>query len=376
MASRFLNAALYISRRFKLTLRFWLVFSVGCILLITLLVAAYVSHLTSPPIALAFLVIAASVAARWFRNWPGVYSPATSLDGTTARPAPPGAVRCVCVSDTHGKIEAEGLPAGDILIVAGDFTLHGTRAEVVAFNHWLGRLPHRHKVVIAGNHDICCDSETHMRNLVRLAEQREQHAIFQDVDTSPEILSEDAVRELLSNARYLVGEMCELEVEAALDSTHSKKRVVSVFGSPYTDPIPGSAMSAFARGSDERRRLWRALDRHVDILVSHGPPCGVLDRIFNGMRVGCEELTRRLGQLEHAGQSPTYHVFGHVHESRGVQQGAILCYRDEAGRATIAQSSTTFVNAASVNIRYQLRPKKSKAIVFDLLPSLTETSRW
>ena len=44
----------------------------------------------------------------------------------------------------------EFLPDGDILIHAGDFTLTGHVLEVKKFNTWLGTLPHKHKIVIAG----------------------------------------------------------------------------------------------------------------------------------------------------------------------------------------------------------------------------------
>jgi Phage integrase, N-terminal SAM-like domain len=40
--------------------------------------------------------------------------------------------------------------------IAGDLTAHGTLEELQALNHWLGTLPHRHKLVIAGNHDWVC----------------------------------------------------------------------------------------------------------------------------------------------------------------------------------------------------------------------------
>src|SRR6187200_3451602 len=62
-------------------------------------------------------------------------------------------MRIVAISDTHSKHEQIVVPAGDVLVHAGDITLYGKLDELHAFNHWLGRLPHRHKIVIAGNHD-------------------------------------------------------------------------------------------------------------------------------------------------------------------------------------------------------------------------------
>lgn len=68
-------------------------------------------------------------------------------------------VRIVCMSDTHSltshlKFE---IPDGDIFIHAGDFTKCGLKEEVIEFNNWIGNLTHKHKIVIAGNHELSFD---------------------------------------------------------------------------------------------------------------------------------------------------------------------------------------------------------------------------
>ncbi|CAK7207934.1 hypothetical protein SEUCBS139899_010749 [Sporothrix eucalyptigena] len=50
-------------------------------------------------------------------------------------------VRVVCIADTHNK--QPELPPGDVLIHAGDLT---ERAQ-----------PHKHKILVAGNHDVLLD---------------------------------------------------------------------------------------------------------------------------------------------------------------------------------------------------------------------------
>ena len=37
---------------------------------------------------------------------------------------------------------------------------YGLPPEVSAFNTWLGRLPHKHKIVIGGNHELSLDPGT------------------------------------------------------------------------------------------------------------------------------------------------------------------------------------------------------------------------
>ncbi|MEQ1566809.1 MAG: metallophosphoesterase, partial [Myxococcota bacterium] len=63
-------------------------------------------------------------------------------------------MRIVCLSDVHSKQDRLQVPDGDLLLVAGDLTKRGTEDEIRRFDDWLARLPHPHKVVIAGNHDF------------------------------------------------------------------------------------------------------------------------------------------------------------------------------------------------------------------------------
>lgn len=68
-------------------------------------------------------------------------------------------IRFVVMSDTHDmqyKFDFP-IPEGDVFIHGGDFSGVGRVKEVKAFNDWLGRLPHPHKIVIAGNHEVTFD---------------------------------------------------------------------------------------------------------------------------------------------------------------------------------------------------------------------------
>mmetsp|Transcript_27763 Transcript_27763/g.70818 ORF Transcript_27763/g.70818 Transcript_27763/m.70818 type:complete len:322 (-) Transcript_27763:223-1188(-) len=79
--------------------------------------------------------------------------------------------RIVMVSDTHGKHGLLRLPAGDILLHAGDILSRNAcarqnngishskaRAALRDFNRWLGTLPYKSKVVIGGNHDATLEA--------------------------------------------------------------------------------------------------------------------------------------------------------------------------------------------------------------------------
>ena len=174
----------------------------------------------------------------------------------------------VFLSDTHGCHREIKIPNGDVLIHAGDFSLwFGTMEELEEFNDFLGRLPHAHKIVVAGNHDFCFERT-----------------------------NADA-RTTLTNARYLQDESIEIEG-------------LKFYGSPWQPEFLNLAFN-LPRGESLRRK-WAMIPHDTDVLITHGPPHGIGDKTFDGRHVGCEELLLRVKEVK-----PRIHVFGHVHEGRG-----------------------------------------------------------
>src|ERR1700693_3484016 len=83
-------------------------------------------------------------------------------------------VRVLCLSDTHNRQKQFGVPDGDLLVHAGDLTGLGTLREVAAAMEWLGGLPHREKVFVAGNHDFLFEQNGALaRSLVKNAKYLE-----------------------------------------------------------------------------------------------------------------------------------------------------------------------------------------------------------
>lgn len=67
--------------------------------------------------------------------------------------------RIVCISDTHSRYHFP-LPAGDILVHGGDFSMTGQQIEIEKFIEWLKSLTQfRLKIIIAGNHDLTMEPE-------------------------------------------------------------------------------------------------------------------------------------------------------------------------------------------------------------------------
>lgn len=68
-------------------------------------------------------------------------------------------MRIIAIADTHGYHQLVNVPAGDVLVVAGDICSYGTLVDSEDFGAWLLGQPCRHKNVIAGNHDEPFQSE-------------------------------------------------------------------------------------------------------------------------------------------------------------------------------------------------------------------------
>lgn len=196
-------------------------------------------------------------------------------------------LRIVCLSDTHGLHAQIQVPDGDILVHAGDLTKRGGLGELQEAADWLRSLPHSHKVVIAGNHDFCLEQQP------------------------------EKARELLHGLTYLEDESCHC---AGL----------KIYGSPWQPWFHDWAFNL--RRGEPLRKVWAQIPEDADIVITHGPPQGILDRCFDGREVGCQDLFERLEVVR-----PRLHVFGHIHEAYGqVQVG-----------------ETLYVNASSCTLQYR-----------------------
>jgi Icc-related predicted phosphoesterase len=176
-------------------------------------------------------------------------------------------MKIVCISDTHARHHLTVVPDGDILVHGGDITRHGSLEDVESFDLWLGTLPHKHKVMICGNHDFCFQKQP--------AEARGR----------------------ITNAIYLEDSGCEIEG-------------LSFYGSPWQPWFFDWAFN-LPRG-EALAEMWAKIPLGVDVLITHGPPQGILDETNRGESVGCRDLLERVLKIK-----PRLHVFGHIHEAAG-----------------------------------------------------------
>ncbi|KAI9301901.1 Metallo-dependent phosphatase-like protein [Cunninghamella echinulata] len=224
-------------------------------------------------------------------------------------PKQPGTVRFVCMSDTHGKTQFKfPIPDGDVFIHAGDLTRAGNYGEFKATIEWIKSLPHKIKIVTAGNHDHYLDERlTNSTNV-----KQELLALFEEAEIT-----------------YLEHESYQLPDEFG---------GYRLFVSPYSPLHLGGAFMPI-KGL---RGRWDDVPDNIDIIVTHTPPRGTLDLTRRGQNVGCEFLEKRIYEI-----NPKVSIFGHIHEAGGYE------YHD----------NILFINACTSNYRYQ--PNQTP-IVFDL----------
>jgi Icc-related predicted phosphoesterase len=211
-------------------------------------------------------------------------------------------MRLVVISDTHGLHDTiKSLPDGDVLVHAGDFMNGGyDPREAISFNRWLGDQPFKHRVVCAGNHDRYFQNSPH------------------------------EARALLANATYL--ENSGVTIDG-----------VTFWGSPYTPEFMDWAFM-YPRGSGAKR--WEHIPNDLDVLITHGPPFGILDQLApGGEHLGCAELLAAVEQ-----KKPRVHLFGHIH----------------GGAGTSIRGGTRFVNAAYLNEQYRPLYPAGKVRIVDL----------
>lgn len=212
---------------------------------------------------------------------------ADQLKKVTERPS---RIRLVFISDTHNRWPMPEIPPGDILIHSGDATGGGRIQEIIDFNAWMAELPHPVKIFIPGNHDFLFEKD------LRIA------------------------RTLVPSAVCLVDEEFQF---------HGLR----IWGSPWQPRFFDWAFN-LDRGKKISEK-WDLIPEGIHVLVTHGPPAGILDQNARGESVGCLDLRVKIETMT---PPPLIHAFGHIHEARGIANES---------------SGTLFINASICNLRYQ-----------------------
>lgn len=210
-------------------------------------------------------------------------------------------MKIVCISDTHCQLADVVVPDGDVLVHAGDLTYRGTAVEVMKELTELARLPHRYKILVAGNHDW----------------------LFQKQKSLGVRMCVDLGIVYLEDASCNVGDLL-------------------FYGSPWQPEFCNWAFN-LSRFDGSLAERWSNIPGNTDVLITHGPPQGIGDRTmgYDGEppeHVGCYDLRQRVQKI-----NPRLHVFGHIHHGYGRYEYP----------ADDERYGTVFINASTCNEKYK-----------------------
>ena len=203
------------------------------------------------------------------------------------------------ISDTHTYHWLLDIPKGvDMVIFSGDcsnpreYILN--RDEVLNFLVWFGNLPIKYKVFVAGNHDTSIEK-----------------GYINKFDFSDKGII------------YLENESVEIEG-------------IKIWGSPIT-PEFGIGW-AWNRKREKIHKTWDLIPDDTDIVISHGPPFGILDATYDRNNkydlCGCRNLMKRIIKV-----NPKLCLFGHIHNFKDIQN---------QGTRTVVGLRTIFSNGSVV----------------------------
>ena len=223
--------------------------------------------------------------------------------------------RLVIVSDSHNKHNELILPQGTILIHCGDGTYHGEVAETINWLVWLQLQTHKYQAVLSifGNHEIYVSQN--------VDEFRELRSIY-----APDVkwLTMNSWKDPVSGLKF--------------------------YGCPYVNFINGHWV--WEATESEMEELVKKIPNDIDVLISHGPPYGILDNFYRKraiddltarfgirfeeieLKVGSKALLKRIQEIR-----PSVVCFGHIHEN---------------GNTKLEIDGITYINAAILDEHYEI----------------------
>ncbi len=141
---------------------------------------------------------------------------------------------------------------------------------------------------------------------------------------------------------------------------------LKIWGSPWTLSFEGMnpKCKAFTCETEEElAEKWKLIPDDIDILITHGPPYGILDKVKrdfmiprsdiceelyeSSLHVGSKSLAYKAGHIENP---PKLWVWGHIHEAYGES-------------LPIRQKPCRMINCSHVNERYQPVNKPVRVIL-------------
>lgn len=202
-------------------------------------------------------------------------------------------MKIAMISDVHGKWNKIQIPECDLLISAGDYSFKGEKHMVEDFHKWLNKQEAGYVISVQGNHELWVE---------------------QNFEQAKDIA------EKACPGVHFIGDGQAVNIEG-----------FNIYGSAITpwfynwawnrtrgDVTGTHYFSGKVKSALPIKQEWDKIPDNTNILVTHGPPKGILDMVTfvddtPKERVGCDDLMNRILQLPEL----KLHVFGHIHCGAG-----------------------------------------------------------
>ena len=192
------------------------------------------------------------------------------------------------------------LQRADIAIHCGDLTDGSKLEEFRTAIQLLKDLDAPLKLAIAGNHDFTMDIPAFER---KVAEARPS--------PDPKLLAKEYGTP--GDARHLFEAARDAGIILLDEGTHrftlGNGALLTVYASPYT---PAFGAWGFQYHPEQGHTF--SIVKKVDVVITHGPPNGIMDYTYGRERAGCSDLFAAVARAR-----PLLHCFGHIHEGWGAK---------------------------------------------------------
>lgn len=253
--------------------------------------------------------------------------------------------RFLILSDTHGMtFDADyTLPRADVAIHCGDLTAGSQLEEFRGAIHLLKEIDAPLKLVIAGNHDFALDIPFFQRKMAYITR-------FVDADLVNKAYGDEGqVRQLFEEESQTTSSGLVFLDEGTHRFTLDNGASLTVHASPWTPSFGDWAFQYHPeRGHDF------AIGETVDVVMTHGPPSGILDGTESGQSA---DLFRAVARAR-----PRLHCFGHIHEGWGAK---LVAWQDNNEVSETESPSPSPSHVADID--------SGRSIVMEKLANLKES---
>lgn len=211
--------------------------------------------------------------------------------------------RFLIISDTHGmefSQQERPLKRADVAIHCGDLTDGSKLEEFRTAISLMKLLDAPLKLVIAGNHDFTMDIPAFEKKVAEITPPLPADLVMREYGARGE-------------ARQLFEEAKDAGIMFLDEGTHQMAlengALLTVYASPWTP-----ALGAWGFQYHPERGHNFSIEPKVDVVMTHGPPKGILDYTSGRERAGCPFLFAAVARAR-----PRLHCFGHIHEGWGAK---------------------------------------------------------